>query len=234
MWDDWATHLSLSHQCCGLCSSHLGGTANSEGAGLLSSTGYIIWLFYHYCNKLLQKIQIPPLMVPEVRSLQSFSLDWYPGLVPSETSKPESVSSSLSTSGGNWCSYSCSSLLWPPCFCSVFSSSAVSSLPSSLSLSFFFFCFPFSFFGRPAAYVVPGSGIRSELQLWPKAQLWQCQVLNPLCRAGDGSCAPLLPRHRQSHCTTAGNSRLSFYKDTYNVEYAQIIQDNLPISKILT
>ena len=47
-----------------------------------------------------------------------------------------------------------------------------------------FFCFLFSFFGCPVAYGVPGPGIRSEPQSWPKPQLWQHWILNPLCRLG--------------------------------------------------
>ena len=40
----------------------------------------------------------------------------------------------------------------------------------------------FPFFGRPVAYGVPGSGIRSKLQLQPTPQLWQLGNLNSLCR----------------------------------------------------
>ena len=43
-----------------------------------------------------------------------------------------------------------------------------------ISLSLFFFCLS-------AAYGIPGPGIRSELQLQPTWQLWQCWTLNPLC-----------------------------------------------------
>ena len=39
--------------------------------------------------------------------------------------------------------------------------------------------FLFSFFSHPAAYGVPGPGIRSKSQLWPKPQLWQHWVLEP-------------------------------------------------------
>ena len=80
---------------------------------------------------------------------------------------------------------------------------------SSDFFSFFlslFFSFSFSFFwggGCPAAYGVPRSGIRSEPQLSPRLQLWQCQILNPLCWARDQTCVPALSRHRWSYCTTA-------------------------------
>ena len=37
-------------------------------------------------------------------------------------------------------------------------------------------------------------GQGSELQLRPKPQLWQCQVPNPLSRAGDWTCVPVAPK----------------------------------------
>ena len=40
----------------------------------------------------------------------------------------------------------------------------------------------FLFFGRPTACGVPGPGIRSEMQLRPILQLWQCWMPNPLCQ----------------------------------------------------
>ena len=45
----------------------------------------------------------------------------------------------------------------------------------------FFFLF---FLGHPKTDGVPRPGIKSELQLRPRPQLWQHQILNPLCRAG--------------------------------------------------
>ena len=66
---------------------------------------------------------------------------------------------------------------------------------------FFFLSFFFSV--HPTAYGVPNPGIRSGLQLQP-TQLRQCQILNPLCQDGDGTCFPALQRHRRSHSTTAG------------------------------
>ena len=66
---------------------------------------------------------------------------------------------------------------------------------------FFFVCF---FFCHPVACGVSRPGIRSEVQLGPKAQLWQCQILNPLCWAGDWTCVPVLQRSHQSHCVTLG------------------------------
>ena len=67
--------------------------------------------------------------------------------------------------------------------------------------SFFFFFF---FFGCPVVHAVPLPGIRSKLQLQPKPQLWQCQIFNPMCQAGDQTGIPVLLRHLQSYCTTAG------------------------------
>ena len=72
--------------------------------------------------------------------------------------------------------------------------------------------FPFFFFSFLAthmvAYGVPGPGIRFELQVQ------QYQILNPLCRARDWTCVPLLPRRHGSHCATAGtpcSGLLSFH-----------------------
>jgi len=68
--------------------------------------------------------------------------------------------------------------------------------------SYFSFCF--CFFGCPATYGVFRPGIRSELQSGPKPQLWQHQILNPLCQARDRTSVPVLPRCHPSCCTTAG------------------------------
>ena len=68
----------------------------------------------------------------------------------------------------------------------------------------FFLLFSFFSFGCPMAYGVPRPGIRSELQLRPRLQLWPCWILNPLCRAMDQTCVPALPRSLQSCCATAG------------------------------
>ena len=70
---------------------------------------------------------------------------------------------------------------------------------------FFFFLF-----GHPAAYGVPRPGIRSELQLQPKPQLWQHRILNPLYWARDRTCLPALPKHCQSHWATEGTLRVLF------------------------
>ena len=67
-------------------------------------------------------------------------------------------------------------------------------------LNFLEFCsqirifIPFCFFSCPKVYGVPGSGIRSKLELWPMPQLQQCWILNPLCWARDGTCIPALQR----------------------------------------
>ena len=44
------------------------------------------------------------------------------------------------------------------------------------AIDVFIFVF-FFFFGHPTAHGIPGPGIRSELQLGPMLQLWQCQIL---------------------------------------------------------
>ena len=52
-------------------------------------------------------------------------------------------------------------------------------------LSFFFFFFPFL---AALQYMeVSGPGIKSEPGLWPRPQLQQCWILNPLCWAGNGT-----------------------------------------------
>ena len=66
-----------------------------------------------------------------------------------------------------------------------------------------FFFKPFTF-GRPEAYGIPRPGIRSEPQLWPKSQLLQCWILNPLCLGWESNLWPSTPRCCWSHCTTAG------------------------------
>ena len=47
--------------------------------------------------------------------------------------------------------------------------------------------FCFSFFVHPVAHGVPVPGIRSRSEPWlqPVPQLWQCQILNPLCQPRD-------------------------------------------------
>ena len=58
------------------------------------------------------------------------------------------------------------------------------------------FCtfFFFFIFGYHTAYGVPRPAIRSEVQLQPKPQLQQCEILNPLCWAGDWTWVLELPR----------------------------------------
>ena len=57
---------------------------------------------------------------------------------------------------------------------------------------------------------VPWLGIKSELHLWPKPQLRQCWILNPLCQARDWTCTT--PPQRQCWILNplrhSGNSNL--------------------------
>lgn len=70
----------------------------------------------------------------------------------------------------------------------------------------------FLFFGSAWRYMgVSGSGIRSELHLQPKPQLWQGWILNPLQWSGDWACVPALPRPCWSRCATAGTPQTTFY-----------------------
>ena len=66
------------------------------------------------------------------------------------------------------------------------------------------FLFLFFFFGCLMACGVPRPGIRSELPLSRVRQLWQCQIFNPLCRAGNLIYVLVLQRHCRPCCTTAG------------------------------
>ena len=70
----------------------------------------------------------------------------------------------------------------------------------SQSCNFFFFFF-FFLFGHPKAYGAPRPGIRSELQSWPKPKLWQCQILNSLCRLrNEPKMLLILLCHSRSSC----------------------------------
>ena len=55
---------------------------------------------------------------------------------------------------------------------------------NSVLFSGFFVCLFVFFFGHHSAYGVPRPGIRSELQLWPMPQLWQCGILTHCARPG--------------------------------------------------
>ena len=65
-------------------------------------------------------------------------------------------------------------------------------------------------FCRPRSHGVPGPGISSKPQSQPELKLQQSWILKPLCRPGDRTCVPVLPRCHQSHCVTVGAPRLSF------------------------
>ena len=69
-----------------------------------------------------------------------------------------------------------------------------------------FFFFFFFFFFHLFFFYFSGAGISPEPQLGPKLhqKLWQRGTLNPLCWDRHWTCIPTLPRHCQSHCTTAG------------------------------
>ena len=49
-------------------------------------------------------------------------------------------------------------------------------------------------------YGVPRPGIRSQLQLQPPLQLWQCWILNLLCLGRDLTCVPVLHGGKSSPC----------------------------------
>ena len=58
----------------------------------------------------------------------------------------------------------------------------------------FIYFFFLSLWAIPGLAQVPGPRVRS--QLWPKLQLWQRWILNPLCLDGDGTSVPVLQRRR--------------------------------------
>lgn len=61
------------------------------------------------------------------------------------------------------------------------------------------------FFGpHPRHMEVPRPGIKSEQELQPTPQLWQCWIRYPLCRAEDWTCASAATQARSlSCCATA-------------------------------
>ena len=87
------------------------------------------------------------------------------------------------------------------------------------------------------AYGVPGPGIRSKLQLQAMPQLWQCQILNPLCWAGDQTCIPVLQKCRSFHCVIVGTPTDVFFFNFrgLNLEIQALICgfQNILISTIL-
>ena len=64
------------------------------------------------------------------------------------------------------------------------------------------------FFGCPTAYRVLRPGVRPKQQLQPTLQQWQCQILNRLCQARDGTSLPVLQRCHQSCCAIAGTPKI--------------------------
>ena len=68
---------------------------------------------------------------------------------------------------------------------------------------FLFFCAP----RRGIWSSWAGDQIRTVAR--PKPQLWQCQTLNPPCRAGDQTCVPVLPRRRRSGRAAVGTPAIS-------------------------
>ena len=75
-----------------------------------------------------------------------------------------------------------------------FSSSSTSFLTLVVLRGFFGF-FVCLFFGHPMAHEVPGPDIRYKQQLQPMLQQRQCQILNPMSQARDGTCFLVLQRH---------------------------------------
>ena len=81
-----------------------------------------------------------------------------------------------------------------------------------------FFCL--FVFGCPEAELL-GRGSDPIQQPWTKPQLWQRQILNPLCQAGDRTCIPVLLRCCWFCCATAGAPH-SFFKWLSNIHWESI------------
>ena len=65
----------------------------------------------------------------------------------------------------------------------------------------FFYSFPFFLFWLPHSIWSSRPVIRFKPQLQPTSQqLWQRQILNPLCQARDQTCALALRRHNRFQC----------------------------------
>lgn len=66
------------------------------------------------------------------------------------------------------------------------------------------------FFGCPMAYWAPGPGIRSEPHSWPKPQLWQYWICDPLCWAGArvGTYVPAAPKMPLILLNSSGSSSI--------------------------
>ena len=76
---------------------------------------------------------------------------------------------------------------------------------SVLMLYAYTLIFFFLFSAVPPYMEFPGQGSdpRHSCNL---SQLWQCQILKPLCQTRNRTCIPELPRCWWSHCTTAGTN----------------------------
>ena len=91
-------------------------------------------------------------------------------------------------------------------------------------ISFFFF--PFLFWLLSS---IQSSWARDHMdpQLWLMLQLWQCQILNPLCWARDRTCIPVLQRCCQSHYATTGTPKFFSFLWLKNISMCLYIYINL-------
>ena len=83
-------------------------------------------------------------------------------------------------------------------------------------VNFFFF-----FFGCFWAHDVSGSGISSKLQFQTTPQLWQRQILKPLCWAGESNLSTSTPETPQNPLHHRGNSNFVFWFLPY-LRYAEV------------
>ena len=83
---------------------------------------------------------------------------------------------------------------------------------------------------------VPGPGMESEPQLWPTPHLWQCQILNPLHQARDGTLTSTATwdtaARSLTHCATAGTPSLAFLFSFCRDFYYLYVGSSFPIINI--
>ena len=84
-------------------------------------------------------------------------------------------------------------------------------------------------FGCPVAYGAPGPGITSEPQSRPKTHLWQRQIPNPLCLAGNRTHIPAAPKMLPIPLCHSGSSCIFFlyilfyYGLSQDIEYSSLL-----------
>lgn len=84
-----------------------------------------------------------------------------------------------------------------------------------------------------SSFCCPGSGIRFKPQFWPKLQLPQYWIVNPLYWAGNQTCISGLSRCCRSCCTTVGTQRRCIFKTKGNSSCNVCFNQYKPLSFVL-